>query len=503
LRAQVESSKRPPSANACVEGYLELGDKCARMVAMPVFQNMITCCILVAAVLIGCQTYDSLVDKIGPELDQLDALILFVFTLELVLKMIACGTKPWTFFFDPWNTFDFVVVFFCLMPLPGDSGDSVAVLRLLRLLRVLKLFKAVPQLQIIMSGLAQGMVSIGYIALLLTLLMYVFGIIAIMFYRANDPIHFGSLAGTFVTLFRASTFEDWTDIMFIAMYGCKQWSYGEFDFRCENNEEGGLLAAVFFILFILLSALIMLNLVIGSICSSMSDATESYELEKHRDEDVQRIVRKTVMRGYEYNLPGISKEVIYAWIEAFEKMDSATSALSLEASIHKDDIDVVLELIGEHDTLRPRSIEQLLIRANHTVPIGLVDMIAFVEALANDLMSNRIKQLAEKTGWVVIGSCDGLLSAGLDDGEHTLDPYCVVILNGEEVGRTHSLSHSGGHPEWNERIGVPIELLRTTKNTFLIEVLNDHHGADSLLGTVRTATQDRQDRTDRAGRIGD
>eukprot|EP01043_Picozoa_sp_COSAG02_P039578 COSAG02_NODE_3136_length_7300_cov_4.065269_5_plen_482_part_00 len=445
---------------------------------------MITGCIIVAAVLIGCQTYDEMVEWVGPEMDLLDALILAVFTLELGLKMIAFGLTPWKFFFDPWNTFDFVVVFFCLMPLPGDSGDSVAVLRLLRLLRVLKLFKAVPQLQIIMSGLAKGMSSIGYIALLQTLLMYVFGIIAIMFYRANDPVHFGSLSVTFVTLFRASTFEDWTDVMFIAMYGCKQWSYGEFDFRCENNENSGLKAAVFFILFILLSALIMLNLVIGSICSSMSDAQEAYELEAQRLTDIQRISKHTAMRGKDYNLPGVSEAVLFAWIEEFEKLDSNTSALALETSIHKDDMEVFLELIGEERTLRNRSVEELMIRANHTVPIGLLDMMSFVECLAEDLLTAQIKELAERTGWVVINSCDGLPLADDD-----IDPYCVLILNGEEIGRTHKISHSGDHPEWNERIGVPVGLLTSTTNVFIIEVMDDTFGPDDVLGEVRRMLQ--------------
>jgi hypothetical protein len=34
-------------------------------------------------------------------------------------------------------------------------------------------------------------------------------------------VHFGSLHTTFVTLFRCATFEDWTDVMYIAMYGCQ------------------------------------------------------------------------------------------------------------------------------------------------------------------------------------------------------------------------------------------------------------------------------------------
>eukprot|EP01045_Picozoa_sp_COSAG04_P020939 COSAG04_NODE_2201_length_4544_cov_29.319685_2_plen_1071_part_01 len=485
---------RPTHSSPVIEQYLVIGDQCERAISSPKFQHSITVCIMVAAILIGCQTYQSMVDVYGPEMDTLDALILAVFTLEIMLKLVAARLRPWEFFLDPWNSFDFFVVVMCYVPFPGDSGDSVAVLRLLRLLRVLKLFKTFPQLQIIMSGLAKGMGSIGYIALLLIFLIYVFGIIAIMFFRANDPVHFGSLGVTFVTLFRASTFEDWTDVMYIAMYGCKKWSYGEFDFRCENNESFGLIAAAFFILFILFSALIMLNLVIGSICSSMSDAQERYEIQASRREDIQKLVGMTVARGKDYNLPGISHDVIGAWLTEFEKLDSASSALALEAAIHKDDLEILLELIGEQKTLKVKTVQQLHIKANHTLPVGLIDSMTFLEALAMDLMSVRIKELSDTTGWIVVKSCDGLKSEAIternqsgsviDRAMNSLDPYCVVVLNGEEVGRTHTLSHTGENPEWNERIGFPMQLLRSTKNTFTFEVMDMDVGRDDLLGTA-------------------
>ena len=67
---------------------------------------------------------------------------------------------------------------------------------------------------------------------------------------------------------------------------------------------------------------------------------------------------------------------------------------------------------------------------------------------------------------------------------NSLDPYCVVVLNGEEVGRTHALSHTGENPEWNERIGFPMQLLRSTKNTFTMEVMDMDVGRDDLLGTA-------------------
>ena len=139
---------------------------------------------------------------IGPMFDRADQVILIIFASEIVLKTIGFDDKPWHYFRDAWNCFDFVVVVGTLVPF---GGKAVAVLRLLRVLRIAKLFKSLTQLQIIMSGLFHGMKSIAYIGLLVLLLFYVFGVCAIMFFRPNDPIHFGSLHITMVTLFRCAT----------------------------------------------------------------------------------------------------------------------------------------------------------------------------------------------------------------------------------------------------------------------------------------------------------
>lgn len=90
-------------------------------------------------------------------------------------------------------------------------------LRILRLLRVLKLFNNVSrriltdaaagrdmqlpscapllqitELQIILAGLSRGVSSVSYIGLLMLLEMYVFGIVALYYFRKNDPVSFES-----------------------------------------------------------------------------------------------------------------------------------------------------------------------------------------------------------------------------------------------------------------------------------------------------------------------
>ena len=64
------------------------------------------------------------------------------------------------------------------------------------------------------------MSSIGYVSILLVLIYYVYAILGCMAFAANDPWHFRDVFNAMLTLVRASTFEDWTDVMAINMYGC-------------------------------------------------------------------------------------------------------------------------------------------------------------------------------------------------------------------------------------------------------------------------------------------
>ena len=148
-------------------------------------------------------------------------IILLIFTAEVLLKILSKKLRPWQYWTDPWNCFDFLIVGACYVP----GGDQLAVLRLLRLMRLLKVLHFIEELQIILKGLANGMESITYILLLLVLIFYLFAICSVIAFSQNDPVHFGSLHIAMVTLFRMSTMEDWTDIMYINMNGCMRYGY--------------------------------------------------------------------------------------------------------------------------------------------------------------------------------------------------------------------------------------------------------------------------------------
>lgn len=137
------------------------------------------------------------------------------------------------------------------------------------------MLKSIRQLQIILVGLGTGLSSIIFVFAVLFLLYYLYGVAGIVFFRANDPVNFGDLHLVFVTLFRCSTMEDWTDVMYTNMYGCKMYPYNRvaWDSQCVAPEAFPFLAPLYFISFEVLSSLIILNLVIGTIVAAMQEVT--------------------------------------------------------------------------------------------------------------------------------------------------------------------------------------------------------------------------------------
>ena len=245
----------------------------------PWFVNFITIAILMAGVLVGFETYPSMVERYGSTLHLLNSVILWIFVAEIIVKMGAQGSRPWRYFHDAWNVFDFIIVAAAFLPF--DSG-AVTVLRLFRLLRVLKLVRALPKLQILVGALLKSIPSMAYVSILLLLLFYIYAVAAVFFFSVNDPLHFGDLQTSMLSLFRVVTLEDWTDIMYINMYGCSEYGYGpDSVVPCTNSQPHMVLSACFFVSFVLIGTMIILNLFIGVIMNGMEEAqAEAAELER-------------------------------------------------------------------------------------------------------------------------------------------------------------------------------------------------------------------------------
>lgn len=213
-------------------------------------QNIILGLILVNAVILGLETSPNLMNAYGPTLKAIDSAILAVFVFEIVVRIYVHGMR---FFKDPWSIFDFAVVAIALVPASGPF----AVLRALRVLRVLRVLTIVPSMRRVVGGLLAAIPGLGSLAMVLSLIFYVFAVISTKLFGSEFPEWFGTIGRSLYTLFQVMTLESWS--MGIVRPVMEVFEY----------------AWMFFIPFILIATFTMLNLFIGVIVSAMQSFTAS------------------------------------------------------------------------------------------------------------------------------------------------------------------------------------------------------------------------------------
>jgi voltage-gated sodium channel len=203
-----------------------------RLLKDPRTERVILTLIILNAITLGLETSPSAMAAFGPVLIAIDRMVLAVFVLELAARLVV---HRLSFFRDPWSVFDLAVA--------------------LRVLRVLRLITAVPSLQRVVGGLVSALPGMGSITLLLALILYVFAVMATKLFGQTHPEQFGTLGATAYSLFQVMTFDD--------------WSGGIVKPLAEQHPY----AIAFFLVFILLSTFMALNLFIGVIVNAIDAET--------------------------------------------------------------------------------------------------------------------------------------------------------------------------------------------------------------------------------------
>lgn len=230
--------------------------------------------ILFSAALLGLETDADLMKEYGSQLRLLDAFVISFFVLEISLKIISFGKKPLNYFKDSWNVVDFLIVVGCLIP---TGSNAMAIFRLVRVLRVFRLITALPKLQTIISALFKSIPSISYVVAILGIHFYMFGVLGTFLFGENDPVHFGNLGRTFLSMFQTLTLEGWVDLMRIQIYGCANFGYENYQGQCVSSVSQPILGIIYFISFIVLGTMIILNLLIGVVVNGMAESHKEIE----------------------------------------------------------------------------------------------------------------------------------------------------------------------------------------------------------------------------------
>ena len=99
----------------------------------------------------------------------------------------------------------------------------------------------------------------------------------VFLFKENDPTYFNDLGTSIITLFQISTMEGWTDILYANMFGCDHETFGTEP--CDNPQPKYYTALIYFVSFVLIGTMIILNLFIGVILNSMDEVRNEQLLE--------------------------------------------------------------------------------------------------------------------------------------------------------------------------------------------------------------------------------
>jgi len=247
-----------------------------------VFEFTVIFIIVFSALITGAKTYniDSTLNQVVVWLD----MFVTVFFLIEILIRLASEQRFLNFFKSGWNVFDLFIVTASLLPVEGN--DTVLLARLLRIFRVLRLISVIPELRVLITALVKSLPRMGYIVLLMFIIFYIYAAIGSVMFEHINPVLWGNISISMLTLFRVATFEDWTDVMY------------------ETMTEYPL-SWLFYLTFIFLTAFVFLNMMIGVILDVMQKEQEKHSLETGEGEAADVHWIKEHAKGMEERLDRI------------------------------------------------------------------------------------------------------------------------------------------------------------------------------------------------------
>jgi voltage-gated sodium channel len=233
----------------------------ARFVDSNPFTIVVVATIGVNAVVLGLQTYDQLVDRWGSTLDAINAACVGVFIVELLIRIASYWPRPWNFFRNGWNIFDFVVIGGTFVP---GVAENATLLRLARLLRVVRIVRLLPDLRVLLRGVWRSVPPLASIGAVTAMILFVYGMVGWILFADDLPERWGNIGSAMLTLFVMLTLEEFPTYMDEAME-VHRWAW------------------IYFVSFILVAAFIVLNVLIGVVLNSMEEAREQERRDAIRD----------------------------------------------------------------------------------------------------------------------------------------------------------------------------------------------------------------------------
>lgn len=174
----------------------------------------------------------------------IDKVIVWLFVIELTLKLYGLGLRR--FFRDPWHVFDFIIVGSSMV---FYASPFVSVLRTVRVMRLFRMIPAIPALRKIIDSLLRSIPALTGILGMAALIFSIYAIIGTTFFREVMPTYFGDFHSALFTLMQIVTFDSWASGVTRTVMEEMPWAW------------------IYFVSFVIVGALVILNLVVAVILS--------------------------------------------------------------------------------------------------------------------------------------------------------------------------------------------------------------------------------------------
>ncbi|KAK9410690.1 sodium channel protein type 2 subunit alpha-like [Crotalus adamanteus] len=246
---------------------------------------MVLICLNMVTMMVETADQDPSIEEI---LYWINLIFIVIFTGECLLKLIALR---YYYFTIGWNIFDFVVVIFSIVGMSLSqiiekyfvSPTLFRVVRLARIGRVLRLIKGAKGIRTLLFALMMSLPALFNIGLLLFLVMFIYAIFGMSQFAyvkreagIDDMFNFETFANSMICLFQITTSGGWNALLLPILNkepDCdpKRVHPGSsVEGDCGNPSVG----IFFFVSYIIISFLVVVNMYIAVILENFSVATE-------------------------------------------------------------------------------------------------------------------------------------------------------------------------------------------------------------------------------------
>ena len=214
------------------------------------FQLLSIAVIVANAVLIGAETYPAMRAHHHGLLLFLDEVCLAFFTVEIAIRVGAFGSRPWRYFGNGWNVFDLVVVVAALLP---GLRENITLLRLFRLARVVRIVRSFPHLRVLLTAVWRSLPGAAGLFGVAGVMLFLYGMVGWMLFGTAMPETFGTIGDAALSLFTLMTMDNVGATIRDGM-AVTPW------------------AVPYFLSFVVVVGLVLINLLIGVVITSMEEA---------------------------------------------------------------------------------------------------------------------------------------------------------------------------------------------------------------------------------------